>query len=191
MSTETAKPAFELLEDGTVVQNRKGKATTLAKFDEDTGHLEFASDDADIKFREQIIRAINEDTEGNRSKATIKSFSIAGREQDEPSRNEPPKPKGSKALGDKTPEVVEWYHTYRLQEFYVRYGVLLDKSGQPIRKHCLRREKELGENPLTGQIEQVERIVEDKRGYLATRATHLTFLKTEVVGAHNDNETED
>ena len=36
-TTATTKPTFELLDNGDVVQNRKGKPQLLAKYDEATG----------------------------------------------------------------------------------------------------------------------------------------------------------
>jgi len=190
-TTETQKPAYELTEDGEVIFTKKGKSTVLATYDEETGHLEFADKRADSFYRAQIIRAITEDTEGIQSPNKIKSMGIKGQKQDEPKDDAPDRPKASGLLGDKTPEVVEWYFRYRPQEAYVRYGVILDKSGEPVTAHCKRVEKRLGENPNTGLIEQQDVVTENEHGILATRQTHKTFLKTEVVGAQAGEAEED
>jgi hypothetical protein len=187
MSAETtAKPAFELLDNGDVVQNKKGKATVLANYDSEVGHLEFASEQADSSFRAQITRAILEDSDGVTTGNRIASYGIKGREADEIRKNEPAKPKASKMLGDKTPEVVEWYFKWRPQEAYARYGVKL-KNGEPITAHCKRKEQGLAENPATGLIEMIDKHIEEKKGIIATRATHMTFLKEEIVGASSSD----
>lgn len=193
MSTEnhtTAKPAFELLDNGDVVQNRKGKATILAHYDDVEGRVEFESADADEKYRAQIIRAITEDTEGNLNQNVIVTYAIKGREVDEIKKNEPPMPKATKRFGDKTPAVVEWYFKWRPQEAYARFGVLLDKDGQPVTAHCRRIERTIEENPNTGLVEQVEHVIESQNGIIARRATHMTFLAEEKVGNRRSTEEE-
>jgi hypothetical protein len=146
------------------------------------GHLEFASEQADANFRSQITRAILEDSEGVTTGNRIASYGIKGREADEIRKNEPEMPKMSRRLGDKTPEVVEWYFKWRPQQAYARYGVKL-KNGQPVTAHCKRKEQGFAENPLTGLVEMVDKHIEEKNGIIATRATHMTFLKEEIVGA--------
>jgi len=182
MSAETtAKPAFELLDNGDVVQNKKGKATVLANYDSEAGYLEFVSESADANFRPHVTRAILEDSDGVTTGNRIASYGIKGREADEIRKNEPPKPKQN-WLGDKTPEIVEWYFKWRPQEAYARYGVKL-KNGVPVTAHCKRKEQNFAENPLTGLVEMVDKHIEEKNGIIATRATHMTFLKENIVGA--------
>ncbi len=184
MSSEaTVKPAYELNEEGEVINTKKGKSVVIGTFDSETGHLEMNSKQLDNYHRAQVIRCITEDTEGIESGNKVKSFGIKGQERDEPSEREPEKPKASGLLGDKTKEVVDWFFKWRPKEAYIRYGVQLDKSGEPLRAHCLRKEKRLAENPTTGLVEQQEFVTEREDGMIATRQTHLTFLKTEVVGA--------
>ncbi len=185
-SVETVKPAYELTEEGEVIQNKKGKAIVLGTFDRETGHLEFSSIHIDRYHREPMLRCISEDTEGIASGNKVKSFGIKGRPVDEPKEKEPEKPKASGLLGDKTPGVVDWYFKYRPQEAYVRYGVSLDKQDEPIVVHGRRVERRLGENVNTGLVESQEHVTENERGFLATRQTHRTFLKNEVVGAERD-----
>lgn len=178
----TPRPEFELLEDGRIVHNKRGQQTNLAKFDFDDGHLEFGSPIIQDKFSVQITRAITEDTEGMLTNNKIVSLGIAGRPRDEVKDNEPPRPKMKRTLGDKTPEVVNWYFKHRRQEFYARYGVYLDKRGEPLRAHCLRIDKTLGEVDPKGNIGQIEEVVEDENGMLALRATHRTFTRKEIKG---------
>lgn len=55
----------------------------------------------------------------------VRSFQRGDLEPDKPlTKATPPRPKKNKHEGDKTPEVVEWYMTYRPNEFATRYGVL-------------------------------------------------------------------
>ncbi len=192
MSNETIKPAFEMTDTGEIYNNKKGKSTLLATFDSETGRLEFVDLKSDRYYREQIIRCITEDTEGVASGNKVSSYAIKGESEDDIKKNEPAKPKGTKQLGDKTPEVVEWYFKWRPKEAYIRYGVQLDENGKPVRKHCKRRERRMGEDPVTGKVELVDHIVENENGIIATRGTHMTFLKEEVVGADiNSEEGED
>lgn len=190
-ATDLKKPDFELTEEGEVVMNKKGKATVLATYDSESGHLEFVSEKADRDFRPQVQRAIMEDVDGVATQNKIKSYGIKGHERDEPSLKEPPKPKASKLLGDKTPAVVEWYLRWRPQEAIARYGIELDANGEPRRAHCMRKEKRIEESANTGQVGQVEHIVEREDGIIATRQTHLTFLRSEIVGAEAEGEAEE
>jgi hypothetical protein len=186
MSAETtAKPAFELLDNGDVVQNKKGKATVLANYDSEVGHLEFTSESADANFRPHVSRAILEDSDGVTTGNRIASYGIKGREADEIRKNEPPKPKQN-WLGDKTPAIVEWYFKWRPQEAYARYGVKL-KNGVPVTAHCKRKEQGLGENETTGLVEMIDKPIEQKEGIIATRGTHMTFTKEEIVGASSSD----
>ncbi len=188
-SADLKKPDYELTDEGEVVMNKKGKATVLAAFDAVTGHLEFVDERTDRYYRPQIIRAITEDTEGVATENKIKTFGIKGRVQDERKEQEPPKPsprtpeehKLAGLLGDKWAPRVDWFFKWRPQEAYVRYGVLL-KDGVPVAAHCRRKEKRLGENQETGLVEQTEVVTESEEGMIATRQTHRTFLKNEIVG---------
>jgi hypothetical protein len=187
----TQKPQFELLDNGNVVQNRKGKPTLLALYDQDDGHLQFESTSIDEKYRTQIQRCILEDTEGVLTGNKITSYGIKGRERDEIKKGEPPRPKANKNLGDKTQVVVDWYFKWRKQEFYARYGVRLDSNGEPVVMHCRRKELRIEVDEATGMVGQVEYIIEKEDGMIATRATHLTFTKLEVVGSDEAGEEEE
>ena len=192
MSQETGiKVAeYEMKDDGTVVHNVKGKAIKLAEYDHDTGHLEFESRAIDEKYRVQIQRAVTEDVEGIESGHKIESYSIKGFGRDDIKPNEPAKPKATKLLGDKTPAVVDWYFRWRPLEAYVRYGVRLDKDKNPVTAHCRRAETRIEVKEATGQVGQYEVVTEAKEGMIATRGTHRTFLKNEVVGSEQDDEAD-
>ncbi len=186
----TQKPQFELLENGNVVQNRKGKPMLLAIYTPEDGHLQFESPAIDEKFRTQVQRAVLENTEGELTGNKITSYGMKGRPRDKANPNEPPKPKQDKNLGDKTQKVVDWYWKYRRQEFYVRYGVLLDGRGEPVTANCRRVEKRIETDPNSGLVGQKEYVIEKEDGIIATRATHLTFTRAEVVGGDQEGEGE-
>lgn len=178
------RPEYELLENGDVVRNVKGRPSVLAHYEEEDGHLEFVSVYMDERYRIQVQRAITEDTEGMASNKRILSYGIKGRERDEVKTNEPQRPKADRMLGDKTPAVVDWFFKWRPKEAYVRYGVQLNTAtNEPVIAHCRRVELRIGENPKDGTVQQTEAVTENKEGIIARRATHRTFLKEEIVGA--------
>lgn len=187
----TAKPDFELLDNGDVVNNYKGTATVLANYEIREGHLEFASSYLDKKYRAQVVRAITENTEGHLNQNKIASYGIKGRPRDEVKPNLPPRPKMDKNMGDKTPAVVEWYFKYKPQEAYARYGVVLGEDGVPVRGDFRRVETSIEVKEATGQVGQYERVTEKKDAILAERATHMTFTARERVGAEGEAEEGD
>ena len=64
---------------------------------------------------------------------TVRSFQRADIEPDKPlTKAIPPRPKKLNSLGDKTPEVVQWYFDHRPNEFKARYGVIGKYTG-PVR----------------------------------------------------------
>lgn len=180
------KPNFELLDDGSVIQNHKGRQIVLAKFDTNDGFCEFENLMFDKKFREQVTRAITENTSGDKSNNVITEYGIKNRPRDKKKENEPECPKPTRLLGDKTPGIVSWYFRWRPQAAYVRYGVELDKAGEPIVVHGRRDELRYEEDPKTGGVKEMLASTEKTDGFLARRATHLTFLQSEVVGGSKD-----
>lgn len=196
---ENKKPQFELRDDGEIHYNRKGKSQLLAKYDEDSGILTFETFAISEKYRTQICRSVMEDwITGELTGNAVKAYAIAGRPVDKIKANEPLPPKKNKMLGDKTPEFVKWLFKWRPQAAYARYGVFLDSNGEPVTAHCFRSEQGLlkpeGSKPL--QIgdraqEALGRVdTEKEEGILASRATCLTFLKKEVIGYEEDDESE-
>lgn len=177
------KANFELLENGDVCQNHKGRQIVLAHFDSNDGFCEFQNAMFDRKFREQVTRAITEDVSGDKTNNVITEYGIKDRPRDTVKVNEPACPKPERLLGDKTPSIVQWYFKWRPQAAYVRYGVELDKDGSPIVVHGRRDELRYKENPKTGGVEEILVTTEKEDGFLARRATHITFLANEVVGA--------
>ena len=192
MSADTVKKAeFELLDDGRVVQNVKGREVLLAMYEKETGTLTFESVAIDRKYRVAIQRAVTEDTEGILSGNEIVCYAIKGRPEEKISQDEPLKPKADKMLGDKTPKVVEWFFKWRPQEAYARYGVQLDASGKPRKEHCRRVEINLRENTNSSLVEQYEKVVEREEGIIAARQTHMTFTVDEIVGAEKETTESD
>ena len=185
MSADTpVKPSYELLEDGSVIQNIKGKPVKRAFYDEETGHLEYQDEEARLKHAAKICRVIEFDDEGTAASGNkIVSMSIKGRLEDVISPKEPPCPKPTMQLGDKTKVVVDWYFKWRPQEAYVRYGVSLDKSGEPVRVHGRRIDKVM-KRDNNDLVVLDDHVYEKEDGILATRSTHLTFTRDEVVGAN-------
>lgn len=190
--SEDKKQSYELQDDGKVILNLKhGKTQQIAVFDFEDGNLEFENATIEKLHRAKVVMVIGEDADtGIQTGNKIKSYSIKGRERDVPKKNEPVKPFGTKQMGDKTKAVVEWYFKWRPQEAYARYGVVLDDQGSPVIVHGKRKEQVIRENPATGLVELETFFVEKEDGMLATRATHLTFLKEEVVGG-NEIDTEE
>jgi hypothetical protein len=184
MSDDTKRPV-ELLDSGDVVQNKKGKQTHLAKFEVETGALEFDSDEISQKYREEIISAIQDDEEKTGSSGLfVKSYSIKGREKVSPSPKAPPCPTPKSVLGDKDPAVVKWYFKYDLPQAIIRYRVHTDKNGDPITSQVRRVTKVPREDPATGAIDfEHAKVEETDEGIIADRATCLTFLPTDIVGA--------
>lgn len=179
------KASFELLDNGDVIENGKGgRQVVLAHFDTSDGFCEFANIMFDKKFREQVTRAITENTSGEKSNNIITEYGIKGRPRDVVKANEPECPKPTRLLGDKTPGIVSWYFRWRPQAAYVRYGVELDKDDNPIVVHGRRDELRYEEDPKTGGVKEILVTTEKVDGFLARRATHMTFTAqpNEIVG---------
>lgn len=195
------KPQFELRDNGEIHYNKKGKSQLLAKYDDETGILTFETFAIDQKFRTQICRAVMEDwVTGELTGNAIRAYAIHGRPIDKIRPGEPPPPKKNKMLGDKTPEFVKWMFKWRPQAAYARYGVFLDSNQEPMTAHCHRLEQGLlkpeGAKPLEIGDRAQEALgrtyIEKEDGILATRATCMTFLKAEIVGAEDgDNDDDD
>jgi len=120
----------------------------VARYYSGTGILEFASADADAKYRRQCIDVVTmkptaDGTQAVPTGRTISEFAIKGREDDKPQANIPPKPAADPNLGDTTPAVVEWYFQYHPQWAYARYRVFLDEAGNPIRRNVRRKSIEM------------------------------------------------
>jgi hypothetical protein len=186
MSTET-KPAnaavnrvadkapvidYNLAEDGTITRTDKDSTITVATLKEDNT-LVIAPEW--LKFRAPIVRFLNEDV--GRTPSAVYT------EGDEPSpkakaRDIPPMPKKSMRLGDKTPEVVEWYKRYKPEEYRALYGIIGEGTVTKARKVL---------NPKTG-IPETE--IYEAEAIIATRKTHLTE-KPEANKSIGDSEYSD
>ena len=142
--------------------DQQGKAD-IAVYHGDSKTIEFVSGEA-AKYRLPVVRCIGE------AGGKYARFSIKGDAPDAAlPAGAPKRPKIDPRLGDKTPEIVEWYRDYKPKEFKIRYGVLgyasqrirkIDGAGNPVY------------NKLTGQPEFDVR----KHVLVAHRKTHLTEL---------------
>lgn len=191
---------YVLEDNGDVILNQKnGKRVVLANFNEDTSHLVFENKEASIKFRAQILQVIGTTGDGTvTSGRIVKSMGIKGESLDD-TQNIPPRPRMNKNLGDSTPEVVEWYFKYKPKEAYVRYGVRLDAKGNPVRGNVQRKsietidQRDLDDSQIEAQrdgthseskgcVVRSGTIERRDNQIIASRATHMTFLKEEVIG---------
>lgn len=111
------------------------------------------------KFRVPIVRFLNE-----QDKAP-KGVVLEGEEEEAIKRAAkpiPPMPKKNPRLGDKTPEVVEWYKRYKPEEYRARYGIKGPGTVTKFRKVI---------DPKTGQLVTETYEVD---AIIAERKTHLT-----------------
>lgn len=111
------------------------------------------------KFRAPIVRFLNEQN------VAPKGVVLEGEEEDALKRAAkpiPPMPKKNPRLGDKTPEVVEWYKRYKPEEYRARYGIKGQGTVTKTRKVI---------DPKTGQLVTEAYEVE---AVIAERKTHLT-----------------
>lgn len=111
------------------------------------------------KFRAPIVRFLNEQS------MAPKAIVLEGDEDDAEKRLSgkiPPMPKKNPRLGDKTPEVVEWFRRYKPEEYKARYGIKGDGTVTKTRKVL---------DPKTGQTVTETYEVE---ALIAERKTHLT-----------------
>jgi hypothetical protein len=200
--------------NGDLVQDVDGAKAIVAHYDQKTGHLEFTSIEASRKLIRQITAAIGTVNKGTQSSGlVIKTMGVKGQPRDNPKGNVPPKPRRNAQFGDQTPELVEWYFKYYPQEAYIRYGVFLDASGEPVRKRVKRKITELvddrsGEHGLENQNDGKGAQVGPKKWengpigqvvtqdvldnqIIARRATHMTFAPQEVVGGFDTGDEED
>jgi len=170
MSAEIAEgkqPKFERLEDGSIVRWVKGQPVKLAQYDKEEGVLTYENEERKPSSQSRSSIWWNLPMRAKPQQAIHQRMTIKGRAEDKISPKEPPCPKPTKGLGDKSKPVVEWRFRWRPQEAYVRYGVQLDEHGEPIRVHGRRKNMLQRENPVTGLREYVEEIYEKEDGFLA------------------------
>lgn len=112
----------------------------------------------------------------------VKRLQRADLKADEPlsSKNIPPRPKKNPLEGDKTPEVVQWYHDHHFNEFCTRYGVLGRYTGQvSYLEPVWEPHKDRPEVPEYRGQRRVEKMVTN--AIVALRKTNLTFTPEECV----------
>jgi hypothetical protein len=161
---------YNIAEDGTITRTDKDSTITVATLKEDNTLVLVPEW---VKFRAPIVRYLNEDV--GRSPSAVYT------EGDEPSpkakaRDIPPMPKMSMQLGDKTPEVVEWFKKYKPEEYRARYGIIGNGTVTKSRKVL---------NPKTG-IPETE--IYEADALIALRKTHLTEKVAASQGAINDSD---
>lgn len=153
---QTDEPLIQvaMAKDGTI--RDADTSELVARYLPKTQVLEFASTEADAKYRRQCIDVVTMKSTGDGTQAVptgrnILEFAIKGRTSDVAGVNIPPKPtprnqkerEAYAALGDTWPPIVEWYFKHKPQAAYARYRVFLDESGQPVRRDVARKSLEM------------------------------------------------
>lgn len=204
---EKAKVILRKNGDLTIIDS-EGKDHAVANYNEKTGHLEFASKEESVKYYNQVVARIGTEGKGTEiSGRTIRSFGVKGEKRAD-LKTVPKRPKMG-PLGDSAEDIVAWFLAYDLPQAIVRYGLYLDDNGQPVRKKVRRvlentvdnRElddvdlqavKDGRSSTVKAPVNREYGVVEKSDGYIARRATALTFTPSEVVGGWQpDQEFED
>ncbi len=187
-----------LRKNGDLTINDEGKDVPIAHYDEKTGHLEFATKAHSVAYYNQAVTCIGTVGKGTDvSGKTIRSMGVKGDKR--PDLKTAPKRPKMGPLGDSAEDIVQWYLDHDMPQAIIRYGIFLDESGKPIRKPVRRLlentvdSRDVDDVDLTpvsdGRSSKVKapvnrqyEVVEKKDGYIARRATALTFTPSEVVG---------
>ena len=210
MSDATATPEFELLEDGRIVNNRRGKQTLLATYDQDTGHIEYESKEISAKHGQRISVLIGTIGDGRQvSERKIKEISIKGEKRDVVKPNTPPAPKRNKLLGEDDPIWNAWELKYKPQQFYARFGVLVDNEGEPRRATVKRMIPVIRDDRNTADDNNLEKIQQGAKTWstgainyemqvvtldnqlIGSRKCSLVFTKDEMVGENTITDGDD
>jgi hypothetical protein len=199
---------LELADNGDVYQMKSGNRIVVAHYDEETRHLEFATREYSAKLYQQVLACVGSTDEGRRpSQNVVRSFGVKGEKKADISKA-PKRPRFGE-LGDCTKEVVEWYFEHNLPEAIVRYGVYVDRKGNPIRRNVERKSVEVHDRrekrakPIpeevkvpggsweNGPIQENKFIDQFDNQIIARRATHMTFTPSEVIGGfqHDDDDS--
>ena len=205
-----------LAKNGDLIEVNKeaGTKTIVAHYDRKTGDLEYASAAIAKSLQRGIAFAVGTINKGTTpSGLAIKTIGVKGQPRDDLSKA-PPRPKTSPLLGDQTEELVKWYFAWAPQEAYVRYGVFLDASGQPVRRKVLRKWKEFiddradglygledeneGKGMQIGKGKWEHGPVAERTSWevldnqiIAKRATCMTYHPNEVVGGFDASDDSD
>lgn len=173
---QTDEPLIQvaIAKDGTI--RDADTSEIVARYHAKTQVLEFATADADARYRRQCIdvvtmRASEDGTKAIPTGRNIAEFAIKGRVEDKPAANIPPKPKADPNLGDTTPAVVKWYFEHRPQWAYARYRVFLDEAGNPIRRDVRRKSLEMVDDRDGAKGLELEN---DGRGQQVMRSAKLS-----------------
>lgn len=202
-ATDTTKVSFRKNGDLSVTED--DKLVVIAHYDRKTGHLEYASKDYQTRYGSEITVRISTVAKGTQPSANvIRSFGIQGVER--PDLKGAPKCPKKGELGDAGEDFVAWMLKWDMPQAIVRYGIYCDENGEPIKKKVRRvyentfdnrqgkrrdakMEPEIGQSLEKGPVfrEQIEDVTE---GYIAVRATALTFTPGEVIGGWQPSEEE-
>jgi len=210
MPDATAAPEFELLDDGKIVNNRRGKQTLLATYDQETGHLQYESKEISAKHGQRISVLIGTIGDGRQiSERKIKEISIKGQKRDEVKANTPPPPKRNKLLGEDDEAFNKWELKYKPQQFYARFGVLLDQYGEPRRATVKRLIPIIRDDRNTADDNNLEKIQQGAKTWstgainyemhvvtlddqlIGTRKCSIVFTQDEIVGNNSITDGDD
>jgi hypothetical protein len=154
--TSAPKPAekpptidYALAEDGKVTRTDKDSTIHVATLTED-GTLILEREWT--KFRAPVVAFLNV------SDRTPKAIILEGDEDKKPKENIPPMPKKSLRLGDKTPQIIEWYRKYKPAEYKARYGI---KGEGTVTKH--RKATDPNTGKVTSEPYQVDAILAERK----------------------------
>jgi hypothetical protein len=150
---------YKLAENGEITRTDATDTIKVATLKETKGGKLLILVPEWAKFRAPIVRFLNEQS------IAPKGVVLEGDEDDAEKRligKIPPMPKKNPRLGDKTPEVVEWYRRYKPEEYKARYGIRGDGTVTKTRKVL---------DEKTGQLKTETYEVE---ALIAERKTHLT-----------------
>lgn len=134
----------------------------VAVYHGDSKTLEFVSTAA-ANYRLPVIRCVGE------AGLKYSKFAIKGGGADKVDPSSPKRPKIDPRMGDKTPEIVEWYRDYRPNEFKIRYGVM-GYAAQRLPK------KDAAGNKMYDPKTSQQQFEVRKHVLVAARKTHLTEL---------------
>lgn len=177
-----------------------GHDTVVAHFDQATGHLEFLTKEYSVKMYQPCIDRLGSTDDGkSASDIEVKTIGIKGVARAKP-KNVPEFPEFGPE-GDAAKEVVQWFLDYNMPEAIIRYRILTDENGNPVRRNVKRliintideratvEDKDLEWRKIGGGQERGAIMREGEWIYadnaiIARRQTPLTFLPEEVIGGY-------
>lgn len=192
---DSTKVRFRKSGDLTIVEDNQ--PVIVAHYDRKSGHLEYASKDFATRYSNEVTTKIGTVANGTMPSANVvRSVGIKG--EDRPTLKNVPKRPRMGELGDAGEVFVAWMLEHDMPQAIVRYGIFCDENGEPIKKKVRRIFENSVDNrnglrdvpdaiPRKGGSAENgaifrERYEEESEGYIARRATALTFTPSEVIG---------